>query len=80
MRSYGGGAGTGYRHATEHPFGAIRFSGDEVEANFSPAGRGVRTDIDAAYRAKYTGYGDSYLQPMLAAQAVAATLRVSPRS
>jgi hypothetical protein len=35
--------------------------------------------VDDAYRAKYARYGATYLQPMLAAGAVAATLRLTPR-
>jgi hypothetical protein len=27
----------GYRHATEHPFGAIRFGSHQVEVAFAPA-------------------------------------------
>jgi hypothetical protein len=35
--------------------------------------------IDDAYRSKYGRYGDTYLQPMLADQAVAATLQLTPQ-
>jgi hypothetical protein len=34
---------------------------------------------DEAYRAKYARYGSTYLRPMLAEQARAATLRLTPR-
>lgn len=80
VRSYHGTAGAWYRHATRHPFGAIRFGTHQVEVTFAPAARDIRTTIDAAYRAKYARYGDSYLQPMLAESAVAATLRVTPQN
>jgi hypothetical protein len=39
---------------------------------------GVREHVDAAYRSKYARYGTTYLQRMLAGQAVAATLRLNP--
>jgi hypothetical protein len=58
--------------------GAIRFGSHQVEIAFAPAGQEVRTAIDTAYQAKYARYGSSYLRPMLAEQAVAATLRVTP--
>jgi hypothetical protein len=35
--------------------------------------------IDAAYRAKYARYGESYLTTMLGKQAVASTLKLNPR-
>ena len=35
--------------------------------------------IDGAYRSKYARYGDTYLQPMLADQAIAATLQLTPQ-
>lgn len=80
VRSYRGGDGAWYRHATTHPFGVIRFGSDQVQVAFAPAGQEVRTALDAAYRAKYTRYGDSYLRPMVAEQAVATTLRVDPQN
>lgn len=80
VRSYRGGDGVWYRHATEHPFGAIRTGGRQLEVTFAPAGQNVRPAVDAAYRAKYARYGDSYLRPMLAEPAVAATLRVCPQN
>ena len=36
--------------------------------------------IDDAYRSKYARYGDTYLQPMLADQAIATTLQLTPRA
>jgi hypothetical protein len=80
VRSYRGGDGAWYRHATEHPLGTIRFGSHQVEVTFAPASRDARTAIDAAYRAKYARYGDSYLRPMLAEPAVTATLRVIPQN
>ncbi len=83
VRSYRGGNGAWYQHATAHPVGAIRVGGHQLDVTFAPAGQDVRPDVrpavDAAYRAKYARYGDSYLRPMLAEQAVAATLRVNPQ-
>lgn len=80
VRSYRGGDGAWYRHATQHPFGAIRFGNHQREVTFTPAGGAVRPAVDAVYRAKYARYGDNYLRPMLAEPAVAATLRVIPQN
>lgn len=87
VRSYRGGDGAWYRHATQHPFGAIRFGNHQMEVTFAPAGGAVRPAVDAVYRAKYARYrakyaryGDNYLRPMLAEPAVAATLRVIPQN
>lgn len=79
VRSYRGGDGAWYRHATAHPIGAIRAGGRRLEVIFAPAGQDVCPAVDAAYRAKYARYGDSYLRAMLAEPAAATTLRVSPQ-
>jgi len=76
VRSYRGAGGAWYRHATEHPAGAIRAVGPPAD----PQQLDARTAIDDAYRSKYGRYGDTYLQPMLAEQAVAATVRLIPQS
>lgn len=83
VRSYRGAGGAWYQHATEHPAGAIRAVGQQADVTFTPAGPqqlDARTAIDDAYRSKYGRYGDTYLQPMLAEQAVAATVRLIPQS
>lgn len=79
VRSYRGGDGGWYRHAAAHPAGAIRAGGHQLEVTFTPAGQDVRPAVDAAYRAKYAHYGDTYLRAMLAEPAAATTLRVSPQ-
>ncbi|MYW96077.1 DUF2255 family protein [Amycolatopsis rubida] len=78
VRSYRGAAGAWYRHAAGHPAGAIRIPGQQAEVVAAAADPGVREQVDAAYRTKYARYGTTYLQPMLADQAVAATLRLTP--
>jgi hypothetical protein len=50
VRSYRGGDGAWYRHATGDPFGAIRFGSHQVEATFGPAGRDIRTAVAATLR------------------------------
>jgi hypothetical protein len=39
----------------------------------------VNDQIDAAYRSKYRRYGGTYVAPMLAPRARAATLKLLPR-
>ncbi|ORA26023.1 DUF2255 family protein [Mycobacterium aquaticum] len=79
VRSYHGGEGAWYRHAVAHPAGSIWTGGQQMDVTFAPAGQDVGPAVDGAYRAKYARYGDSYLRPMLADKAVAATLRVDPQ-
>jgi hypothetical protein len=79
VRSYRGTGGAWYQHATQHPVGSIRSGDHHADVTFAPADQTQREAIDAAYRAKYARYGDTYLRPMLADQAVDATLRVVPQ-
>ncbi len=41
---------------------------------------GINDQIDAAYRTKYRRYLNSYVPPMISAQARATTLKLMPRS
>ncbi|MFY9934820.1 MAG: DUF2255 family protein [Streptosporangiaceae bacterium] len=82
VRSFRGPDGAWYRHASQHPAGRIRAGGIDRAVTFDAAGRDgeVRPAVDDAYRAKYARYGDSYLGPMLAEQAAATTLKLTPSS
>ena len=52
---------------------------DELEiAPLRPDGA-QREQVDAAYRAKYRRFGASYVDPMVADRARAATLKLAPR-
>ncbi len=79
VRSYRGTGGAWYQHAAQHPAGSIRPGDHHAGVTFAPADQTQREAIDAAYRAKYARYGDTYLPPMLAGQAAGATLRVVPQ-
>jgi len=83
VRSYRGTGGAWYRHAVQHPVGRIRAGGVERDVTFQRPDDTVRAALDNAidegYRVKYARYGNTYLQPMLAAQATRATLRLTPR-
>jgi hypothetical protein len=81
VRSYRGARGAWYRQAIQHPAGAIRAGGHQADVILTPLGpqqRDTAKAIGDAYRSKYARYGDTYLQPMLAGQAVAATLQLTP--
>jgi hypothetical protein len=79
VRSYRGTDGAWYRHATIHPEGTIRTDGLQRDVTFTPADPATRDEIDTAYRTKYARYGESYLTTMLSEQAVASTLKLTPR-
>src|SRR3954454_10568167 len=76
VRSWRGHEGAWFRHARRELEGRIRLGGDEREVRFEVPEESVHSGIDAAYRSKYGHYGDSYVGPMIGAEAQAATLRV----
>ena len=80
VRSYRGADGAWYRHATRHAQGRIRAGGVERDVTVDRPEDTVRRAVDDAYRAKYARYGAAYLEPMLAARAIATTLRLAPRT
>jgi hypothetical protein len=79
-RSYRGTDGSWFRHAQSARQGLIQAGGIGKEVTFAdetdPA---VNDQIDAAYRAKYSRYGGSYVEPMVSPGARAATVRLVPR-
>jgi hypothetical protein len=79
VRSYRGDTGAWYRHARADKTGRVRVPGLHQHVRFDPVtDRDTAQAIDAAYAAKYARYGDSYLTPMVAPAAQAATLRRTP--
>jgi hypothetical protein len=61
--------------------GRVRVPGLEADVAVEDVGAGpgeLRSQVDAAYRAKYGRYGDGTVGQMVADEAVAATLRLSP--
>ncbi|KAA9163281.1 DUF2255 family protein [Amycolatopsis acidicola] len=79
VRSYRGAGGGWYRRASAEGSARIRAAGLELEVTAEQPGGDTRAAVDAAYREKYARYGATFLKPMLAAQAVDATLRLTPR-
>ena len=78
VRSYRGRAGGWFRHALRSGRGRIRAGGVERDVTFAAPDTAVQGAIDRAYRAKYARYDDTYVGPMVAPDAVAATLRLIP--
>ena len=80
VRSYKGNAGAWFRGTQIRHQGHIRAGGVDQDVTFAdvtdPA---VNDQVDAAYRAKYSSYGASYIDPMLAPAARSTTLRLVPR-
>jgi hypothetical protein len=80
VRSYRGESGAWYRHAVADRTGRVRVAGSEQDVLFEPLDDATVSEaIDLAYETKYARYSDSYVKPMVADAARAATLRLLPR-
>jgi hypothetical protein len=78
VRSWRGAGGGWYRAARATHEGRISAGGVDRDVSLAEVGDDVADAIDAAYRAKYGRYS-SYVEPMIAAQARATTLKLVPR-
>ncbi|MFC4014072.1 DUF2255 family protein [Nonomuraea purpurea] len=80
VRSYKGYDGAWFRAALASHEGRIRAGGVEKDVTFTEeADPDVNERIEAAYRDKYHRYGPTYVDPMVATQARATTLKLLPR-
>jgi len=77
VRGYNGQNSTWYQAAMRERAGRITVAGMTKEVVFEPVDGSINDRIDGAYRAKY--HGSPYLEPMIAARARAATVRIAPR-
>jgi len=70
-----------FRRAVEAGAGRVRAGGTERDVSFErlDAGSPVHGDIDAAYHAKYDGYGPKIVGSVVGPAAAAVTLQVVPR-
>ena len=75
VRAYNGTSSRWYRAALKQGKGRIQAAGMTKEVSFEPVD-GPHDQIDAAYRAKYTG--NPYLNSMISARAKSATVKVVP--
>ena len=77
VRSYRGRGGAWFRSVLRRSEGRIRAAGVERDVTFTEVGDEGRDEIDQAYREKYASrYTSTYVDPMLTADAAAATLRL----
>ena len=79
VRSWRGRNGGWYRHAVQRGQGRIYASGVERDVTFSEPDNTVHDAIDHAYRTKYARYGNTYVEPMVSAEAKATTLKLMAR-
>ena len=80
VRGYRGRQTAWFRHIQRHPEGRIIAGGVTKDMTLVDASSdGVLNNaIDAAYRSKYRKYGATYVDPMVASQARATTLKLVP--
>ena len=80
VRSWRGRTSTWFRGTQVRHEGHIQAGGVERDVNFVDADPALTDQIDTAYRTKYRRYGGQYVDPMLAPEARAVTLKLLPRS
>jgi hypothetical protein len=80
VRSYKGRGGVWFRVAQMRHEGRIRAGGVEKDVTFvEETDPGTNDQIDAVYRTKYSRYSAQYVDPMVAAEARATTIKLVPR-
>jgi len=77
-RSWRGASGSWYRTACSTHEGHVSAGGVQRDVSLADVGDDVDEAIDAAYRSKYGRY-PSYVEPMIAPEARATTLKLAPR-
>jgi len=81
VRSWKGRTGSWFRGTQACHEGHIRAGGIDKAVTFVlDADDDINDQIDAAYRTKYGRYGGRYVDPMVAPEARAATIKLVPRS
>ena len=80
VRSFKGRTGAWFRGTQVRHEGHIRAGGVDKDISFIEADDAINDQIDAAYRTKYRRYGARYVDPMVAPEARATTLKLVPRS
>jgi hypothetical protein len=79
VRSWRGPAGGWFRAAQQTRGGHISAGGVEKDVRLVDADDNVNDTVDDAYRHKYGRHADSYVEPMIQAEARATTLKLIPR-
>jgi hypothetical protein len=81
VRSYRGRGGSWFRATQVRHEGRIRAGGVEKDVTFmEETDPGINDQIDAAYRTKYRRHGARFVNPMVAPEARATTIKLVPRS
>ena len=80
VRAYRGREGAWFRHIQRRPEGRISAGGVTKDVTFVDASsdEALNNKIDAAYQSKYQRYSATYVDPMIARQARATTLKLVP--
>ncbi len=80
VRSYRGREGAWFRHIQRRSEGRIGAGGVTKDVTFVDVSddEALNNKIDAAYQSKYRRYGATYVDPMIAPQARATTLKLVP--
>ena len=80
VRSWRGPTGAWFRHIQRRPEARIVAGGVTKDVTLVDASsdEALNNEIDAAYQAKYRRYSTTYVDPMIAPQARATTLKLVP--
>ena len=80
VRAYRGREGAWFRQAQRRPEGRIVAGGVTKDVTFVDVSddKALNNKIDAAYQSKYRRYSATYVDPMIAPQARATTLKLVP--
>ncbi len=80
VRSWRGSTGAWFRHTQQRPEGRIVSGGMTKNVTFVDASSDevLNDKIDVAYQSKYRRYSATYVDPMIARQARATTLKLMP--
>ncbi len=80
VRAYRGRETAWFRHTQRRPEGCIVAGGVTKEVTFvdTSSDEALNNEIDAAYQSKYRRYSATYVDPMIAPQARATTLKLVP--
>jgi hypothetical protein len=81
VRSWKGRTGSWFRASQVRHEGHVQAGGVDTDVTFVPeADDRINDQIDAGYRTKYRRHGARWVDPMVAAEARAATMKLVPRS
>jgi hypothetical protein len=80
VRSVKGRTAAWFRGTQDRGEGHIRSGGVDKDVTFVDAGDDIDDELDAAFRTKYSRYDARFVDPMMAPEARAATLKLVPRA